>query len=84
MLNHPKSSVKPYSFYPPGEDPRLPQNIAKAEAERTKELEKAVKMHGITLAAVNSPFEKSDQIAKPTPGKGQVLVKSLWTGLNPV
>jgi hypothetical protein len=74
-------SGKAHSFYPPGEDPRLPQNQNQGRAGRAEEL---AMMNGITISAPGSPFEKSDRIPRPKPAKGQVLVKSLWTGINPV
>ncbi|KAK3356682.1 chaperonin 10-like protein [Lasiosphaeria hispida] len=39
---------------------------------------------GITIAGPNEPYTIVDNIARPTPGPRQALVKSLYVGLNPV
>lgn len=39
---------------------------------------------GITLEAPGKPLTVVNDIPRPTPGPGQVLVKSLAVGLNPV
>jgi len=41
-------------------------------------------MKGLTLAKPGAPYELVSDIDKPTPGPKQVLVKSLYTGINPV
>ncbi|RDL38343.1 GroES-like protein [Venustampulla echinocandica] len=41
-------------------------------------------MKGIILEKPGGEYLLSDSVAKPTPGKNQILVKSLVTGLNPV
>jgi hypothetical protein len=42
------------------------------------------KMKGILLESASSDYALVDNIEKPKPGKNQILVKSLVTGLNPV
>ena len=39
---------------------------------------------GITIAGPNEPYTIVDTIARPSPGPKQVLVKSLYVGINPV
>ncbi|KAH6670926.1 chaperonin 10-like protein [Plectosphaerella plurivora] len=39
---------------------------------------------GITVAEVNAPFTIVSDIARPTPGPGQVLLKTLAVGINPI
>jgi NADPH:quinone reductase-like Zn-dependent oxidoreductase len=41
-------------------------------------------MKGLTLAKQGAPYELASDIGKPAPGPKQVLVKSLYTGINPV
>jgi NADPH:quinone reductase-like Zn-dependent oxidoreductase len=41
-------------------------------------------MKGLTLAKPGAPYELVSDIEQPTPGSKQVLVKSLYTGINPV
>lgn len=41
-------------------------------------------MRGVTVASAGAPYEVVDNLSKPSPGKGQVLVKSLFSGVNPV
>ncbi len=41
-------------------------------------------MKGIILEKAGADYRLDSSIDKPTPGKNQVLVKSLVTGLNPV
>jgi len=39
---------------------------------------------GITIAGPNEPYTVVDTIARPSPGPKEVLVKSLYVGINPV
>ncbi len=39
---------------------------------------------GITIAGPNEPYTVVKNIARPAPGSKQVLVKSLYVGINPV
>jgi NADPH:quinone reductase-like Zn-dependent oxidoreductase len=41
-------------------------------------------MKGILLDKVGGDFVLADTIEKPTPGRKQILVKSLVTAINPV
>ena len=41
-------------------------------------------MKGVAFAAVGAEPKVVDDLEVPTPGPGQVLVKSLWTAINPV
>lgn len=41
-------------------------------------------MKGILLENIGGDYALVDTLQKPTPGKNQVLVKSLVTALNPV
>jgi len=41
-------------------------------------------MKGVIVSKVGAPFEVVDNLTKPSPGPGQILVKSLVTGINPV
>jgi hypothetical protein len=41
-------------------------------------------MKGLTVAKPAAPYELTSDIEKPTPGPKQVLVKSLYTGINQV
>jgi hypothetical protein len=41
-------------------------------------------MKGVTVAGVGAPYVVVDDLEKPVPGPGQVLVKSFFSGLNPV
>ncbi|TGO32967.1 hypothetical protein BHYA_0276g00120 [Botrytis hyacinthi] len=41
-------------------------------------------MRGVVIKARNSPWEVSNDLERPVPGKHQVLVKSLVTGINPL
>jgi NADPH:quinone reductase-like Zn-dependent oxidoreductase len=41
-------------------------------------------MKGILLSEVGGEFIAVDTLEKPKPGKNQILVKSLVTGINPV
>ncbi|KAG4035724.1 hypothetical protein MFRU_001g04920 [Monilinia fructicola] len=41
-------------------------------------------MKGVIIAAQNAPWQAVDNIEKPVPGKHQLLVKSLVTGINPM
>jgi len=41
-------------------------------------------MKGLLLAKPGAPYELVDNLEKPRPGKNQILVKSLVTGINPV
>ena len=41
-------------------------------------------MKAISLDKVGGDFRYVEDVEKPTPGKGQVLVKSLVTSINPV
>ncbi len=41
-------------------------------------------MEGILLSQVGGEYKLVDNLKKPKPGKGQVLVKSLATAINPV
>jgi NADPH:quinone reductase-like Zn-dependent oxidoreductase len=41
-------------------------------------------MKGLTVAKIGAPYEVQNDIKKPVPGKGQILVKSIFTGINPV
>jgi hypothetical protein len=41
-------------------------------------------MKGLTLAKPGAPYELVSDFEKPTPGPKQVLVKSLYAGINPV
>ncbi|RAL62772.1 hypothetical protein DID88_004614 [Monilinia fructigena] len=41
-------------------------------------------MKGVMIAAQNAPWKAVDNIEKPVPGKHQILVKSLITGINPM
>jgi NADPH:quinone reductase-like Zn-dependent oxidoreductase len=42
------------------------------------------KMKGLTVAKPGAPYELTTELQKPTPGPKQVLVKSLYTAINPV
>ena len=42
------------------------------------------KMKGVLLDKVGGEFKIVDDLDVPTPGPGQVLVKSLVVGINPV
>lgn len=39
---------------------------------------------GLTIAAPNEPYVVSNDIPRPKPGPKQVLVKSLFVGVNPM
>lgn len=41
-------------------------------------------MKGLTLAKPGAPYELVSDLEKPAPGPKQVLVKSLYAGINPV
>lgn len=41
-------------------------------------------MEGVVIKGVNEPYEVVDNLPIPTPGEGQVLVKSIATAINPV
>ncbi|ESZ95058.1 choline dehydrogenase [Sclerotinia borealis F-4128] len=41
-------------------------------------------MKGVIITAPNAPWQAVDDIERPVPGKGQILVKSLVTGINPL
>lgn len=41
-------------------------------------------MKGLIVTKPGAPYELVSDIPKPTPGLKQVLVKSLYTGINPV
>ena len=41
-------------------------------------------MKGVTVTKAGGPFEVTDGIDKPKPGKKDILVKSLVTGINPM
>ena len=41
-------------------------------------------MKGLTIAQPGAPYELTTQLQKPLPGPKQVLVKSLYTAINPV
>lgn len=41
-------------------------------------------MKGLTVAKPGAPYELVSDIETPAPGSKQVLVKSLYTGINPV
>jgi NADPH:quinone reductase-like Zn-dependent oxidoreductase len=47
-------------------------------------MESGKKIRGVLLSKVGGAFEIVDNIDMPKPGKGQILVKSLVTGINPV
>jgi len=40
-------------------------------------------MKGVLLETASSDYAIVDNLEKPTPGKNQILVKSLVAGLNP-
>lgn len=42
------------------------------------------KMKGVIFEAAGAEPKVVDTLTKPTPDPGQVLVKSLWTAMNPV
>lgn len=39
---------------------------------------------GIIVEGPGKPFTVSNQIPRPSPGPGQILVKGLGVGINPV
>jgi NADPH:quinone reductase-like Zn-dependent oxidoreductase len=41
-------------------------------------------MRGVTVASPGAEYKVVDDISKPSPGNGQVLVKSIFSGVNPV
>lgn len=41
-------------------------------------------MKGVILAGQNAPWQTAENIEKPAPGKNQILVRSLVTGINPL
>ena len=41
-------------------------------------------MKGVSVEKVGAPWTIVDGIEKPKPGLGQVLVKSIFTAINPV
>ncbi|KAH8797733.1 chaperonin 10-like protein [Xylogone sp. PMI_703] len=41
-------------------------------------------MKGVIVPKAGAPFELVDNLIKPSPGKGEVLVRSLATGINPM
>jgi hypothetical protein len=41
-------------------------------------------MKGIQVAKVGGAFDYVEDLARPSPGKHQILVKSLVTAINPV
>ncbi|RDW68515.1 hypothetical protein BP5796_09172 [Coleophoma crateriformis] len=41
-------------------------------------------MRGVTVASPGAPYEVADDLPKPSPNENQVLVKSLFSGINPV
>ena len=41
-------------------------------------------MKGAIIESVGSEPKTVDSLQKPSPGPGQVLVKSLWVAINPV
>jgi len=41
-------------------------------------------MKGLVLEKIGGEYTLVDTIEKPSPGKGQILVKSLATAFNPV
>ncbi len=41
-------------------------------------------MKGVTVAQPGAPYVVTSDLEKPTPGPKQILVKSLYAGLNPV
>ncbi|APA05816.1 hypothetical protein SS1G_01812 [Sclerotinia sclerotiorum 1980 UF-70] len=41
-------------------------------------------MKGVIIASANAPWQVVDDLEKPVPGKHQILVKSLITGINPL
>jgi NADPH:quinone reductase-like Zn-dependent oxidoreductase len=41
-------------------------------------------MKGLTIAKVGAPYELATDLEKPTPGPKQVLLKSIYVGINPV
>jgi hypothetical protein len=41
-------------------------------------------MKGVSVAEVQGAFKIVDDIEKPEPGPDQILVKSLFTAINPV
>ncbi|RDW64759.1 hypothetical protein BP6252_10410 [Coleophoma cylindrospora] len=41
-------------------------------------------MRGVTVASPGAPYEVTDDLPKPSPNDGQVLVRSLFSGINPV
>ena len=42
------------------------------------------KMKAVIITEVGAAPKVVDDLEKPTPADGQVLVKSLWTAINPV
>lgn len=41
-------------------------------------------MRGVVIDQVGGQPKVVDSLEKSTPGPGQILVKSLWTAINPV
>jgi NADPH:quinone reductase-like Zn-dependent oxidoreductase len=41
-------------------------------------------MKGVIVEQPQSPFKVADNLEKPEPGPDQILVKSLYTAINPV
>jgi hypothetical protein len=56
-------------------------NHLRTSIEKTQQVSK---MKGLTLAKPGAPYVLVSDLEKPTPGPKQVLVKSLYTGINPV
>lgn len=41
-------------------------------------------MKGVIVDAVGAPYKIVENLEKPKPGAGQILVKSITTAINPV
>ena len=41
-------------------------------------------MKGLIVTKIGGDFEVINNLEKPSPGKGEILVKSIVTGINPV
>jgi NADPH:quinone reductase-like Zn-dependent oxidoreductase len=41
-------------------------------------------MKGLIVTKIGGDYELVNDLEKPSPGKGQILVKSIATGINPV